>query len=57
MPGRGLDCKHAAHEDVHFSGADDQDLQNQVRAHRNEYHPELSDGDIRNIVAVTAYDK
>lgn len=57
MPGRGLDCKHEAHDDVHFSGVDDQDLQNQVRAHRDEYHPELSDGDVRNIVAVNAYDE
>ncbi len=24
---RGRDCRHDAHDDVHFSGSDDQDLE------------------------------
>jgi hypothetical protein len=55
--GRGLDCKDEAHDDIHFSGADDQDLENQVRTHRDEYHQEMSDDDVRGIVAANAYDE
>ena len=54
---RGMDCQHDAHDDVHFSGGDDQDLERQVRAHRDEYHQEMSDEDVRQIVAANAYDE
>lgn len=54
---RGLDCKDPAHDDTHFTGVDDQDLENQVRTHRDEYHQEMSDDDVRNIVAANAYDE
>jgi hypothetical protein len=54
---RGLDCIHDAHEDMHFSANDDDGLVEQVRRHRDEHHPEMSDDDVRNIVAQNAYDE
>lgn len=54
---RGLDCKDEAHDDIHFSGADDQDLENQVLKHRDEYHQGMSDDEMREIVAAHAYDE
>ena len=55
--GRGLDCQHDAHDDVHFSAGDDDDLRRQVRQHRDEYHQEMSDDDVDQIVAANAYDE
>lgn len=55
--GRGLDCQHQAHDDVHFSGSDDEDLERQVREHRDQYHQEMSDADVRQVVATGAYDE
>ena len=55
--GRALDCKDGAHDDVHFSGSDDQDLERQVRAHRDQYHQELSDDEVREVVTANAYDE
>ena len=54
---RALDCVHEAHEDVHFSGNSDEDLIEQVRRHRDQYHPEMNDDDVRQIVAANAYDE
>ena len=54
---RALDCVHDAHEDIHFTGESDDDLITQVREHRDQYHPEMSDDDVRNIVAASAYDE
>ena len=53
---RGLDCVHEAHEDIHFTGETDEDLIGQVRQHRDQYHPEMSDDDVRQVVASGAYD-
>ena len=55
--GRGMDCQHEAHDDVHFSGSDDQEIERQVRAHRDQYHEEMSDDDVREVVAANAYDE
>ena len=54
---RGLDCVDAAHEDMHFSGADDDDLVKQVKQHRDQYHPEMTDDQAREIVTANAYDE
>jgi hypothetical protein len=54
---RALDCIHEAHDDVHFTAADDDDLTRQVMSHRDEHHPELSDEQVREIVASSAYDE
>ena len=55
--GRGLDCQHEAHDDVHFSASDDEDLERQVLTHRDEYHPEMNDDDVRQVVSANAYDE
>jgi hypothetical protein len=54
---RGFDCSHEAHEDVHFSAEDDVSLIEQVRQHRDEYHREISDQQIREMVTAGAYDE
>jgi hypothetical protein len=54
---RALDCRHEAHDDVHFTAGDDEGLVEQVRRHRDEYHPEMSDDDVRQIVAQGAYEE
>jgi hypothetical protein len=54
---RAFDCVHEAHEDTHFTGETDEDLIAQVRQHRDQYHPELSDDDVRQAVAAGAYDE
>ena len=54
---RALDCSHPAHEDMHLTAADDEALLAQVMQHRDEYHPEMSDDEIRETVAQGAYDE
>lgn len=54
---RGIDCSHPAHEDMHMSGADDAELVQNVLQHRNQYHPEFSDEQIRELVTATARDE
>ncbi len=54
---RALDCVHEAHDDIHFSGADDEELVRQVMLHRDEFHPEITDEQAREMVATGAYDE
>jgi hypothetical protein len=54
---RALDCVHEAHEDMHFTGADDDDLVRQVKQHRDQYHPEMTDEQARETVMANAYDE
>jgi hypothetical protein len=54
---RAMDCKHPAHDDVHFTAATDGDLFAQMQPHRDEYHPELSDDQLRAAIAQGAYDE
>ena len=54
---RAMDCSDASHDDIHFTGADDDDLIRQVKQHRDEYHPEMNDDDVRQVVAQNAYDE
>ena len=54
---RGLDCVHPAHEDMHLSGADDDELLKKVMEHRDQYHPEFSDEQIRETVTANARDE
>lgn len=55
--GRGLDCRDQAHDDIHFSGSDDADLERQVREHRDEFHQEMSDDDVKQVVGQGSYDE
>jgi hypothetical protein len=54
---RAFDCIHEAHPDTHFTAESDEDLIAQVLQHRDQYHPEISDADLRQAVAQGAYDE
>ncbi len=54
---RALDCVHDAHDDKHLVAEDDEGLVAQVMQHRDEYHPELTDDDVQQVVAQRAYDE
>jgi hypothetical protein len=54
---RALDCVHEDHEDMHFTGADDQELTSRIREHRDQYHPEITDDEVDSLVAASAYDE
>ena len=54
---RAMDCIHEAHDDIHFTAETDDDLVEQIRRHRDEHHPELTDEQVQEIVAANAYDE
>jgi hypothetical protein len=54
---RALDCVHEAHEDMQLTAETDEDLVEQALRHRDEFHPEMTDEQIRELVAANAYDK
>ena len=54
---RAFDCVHEAHEDAHFQAETDDDLIEQIRLHRDRYHPEIGDEQIREMVTSGAYDE
>jgi hypothetical protein len=54
---RAFDCSHETHEDVHFTAETDEDLVQQIRQHRDQYHREISDEQIREMVTVGAYEE
>jgi Protein of unknown function (DUF1059) len=54
---RAFDCSHEAHEDIHFTGETDEELIEQIRQHRDQYHQEMTDEQIREMVAAGAYEE
>jgi len=55
---RAMDCSHPAHaEDAHFTADTDDDLIEQVKRHRDQYHPEITDDQVRELVTANAYDE
>jgi hypothetical protein len=54
---RAFDCSHESHEDIHFSAENDEGLIEQIRQHRDQYHPEIGDEQIREMVTAGAYDE
>jgi hypothetical protein len=54
---RAMDCSHPAHDDMHFTAASDDELFEQVSKHRDEYHMELTDDQLRETITQTAYDE
>jgi predicted small metal-binding protein len=54
---RALDCKHPAHEDVHFTASNDDELVEQVKEHIRQYHPDMTEDDARTNVSQGAYDE
>lgn len=53
---RGFDCEHPDHGKMRMSGADDDELVQNGLKHRDQYHPEFSDDQIREIVTANASD-
>ncbi len=54
---RAIDCKEPPHEEMHFTAATDDELVDQLMRHRDEYHPHVTDDQIRASVAEAAYDE
>jgi len=54
---RAIGCTGPPHEPVHFTAATDDDLVGRLMNDRDEYHPDVTDDQIRELVAQTAYDE
>jgi hypothetical protein len=54
---RAYDCIHPDHEDMHFTATTDEELIQQLLRHRDEYHPQVTDDEIRQSVMQDAYDE
>lgn len=54
---RALDCSHPAHEDIHFTAEKDDDLFRKIQEHRDQYHTEMTDDEIRQDILPNAYDE
>jgi hypothetical protein len=55
---RALDCRDPdTHDDIHFTADSDQDLMTQVQQHRDEYHRDITDEQIRELITSSAYDE
>jgi hypothetical protein len=52
-----MDCVHKDHEDMHFTGADDDELLQRISEHRDQYHPEITDEQVDELVAANAHDE
>ena len=48
---RGFDCSDPSHGKVHFSGKDDDDLVQSIKTHAATAHPDLTEGQIREMIA------
>jgi predicted small metal-binding protein len=48
---RAFDCSDPSHGKVHFTGTDDDDLVQTIKAHAATAHPDLTEGQIREMVA------
>ncbi len=51
-----FDCVLETHENAHFTAENDQSLIERIRQHCHQYHPELSDAEIREMFDAGAYD-
>lgn len=54
---RALDCVHPAHEDMHATAENDEQLIEQVRQHIAQAHPDMSPDEATEIVRESAYDE
>ena len=55
---RALDCRAPdVHDDIHFTADNDPDLIAQVQQHRDQYHDDMTDDQIKELVAAGAYDE
>ena len=51
-----FDCFLETHEDVHFTAENDDSLIEKIRQHCHQYHPEMSEEEIREMFSAGAYD-
>lgn len=54
---RALDCVHPAHEDMHATAENDEQLIEKVRQHIAQAHPDMSPDQATEIVRESAYDE
>lgn len=55
---RAMDCNDpGTHDDIHFSAENDEELFTQVQQHRDQYHQEITDDQIRQMISSDAYDE
>jgi hypothetical protein len=48
---RGFHCVDPSHGRIDFTGADDEELFGNIRAHTAEAHPDLTDSQVRDMMA------
>lgn len=48
---RGFHCVDPSHDRIEFTGADDDDLFQRIKEHTTDAHPQLTDGQIREMIA------
>lgn len=53
---RAIDCEQG-HDKIHLSGATDDELMEKVRQHATEYHPDLSEDQLRGMFDQMVYDE
>lgn len=55
---RALDCRApGTHDDMHITAGSDEELIARVQEHRDQYHDEITDDQIKDLVASSAYDE
>lgn len=53
---RAIDCDQG-HDKMHFTAENDEELLVKVKAHAAEYHPEMSEDQVKEFMAKIAYDE
>jgi hypothetical protein len=55
---RALDCSDPSthSQDMHFTAEDDEQLFTKIKKHASEYHPQMTDEGIRDVIVSNAYD-
>ena len=48
---RGVHCVDPSHDRIEFTGADDEDLFHSIKEHTTQAHPQLTDSQIREMIA------
>ncbi len=48
---KAFDCSDPSHGKMHFTGADDEELFGSIKAHADGAHPDLTDSQIREMMA------
>jgi hypothetical protein len=48
---RGFHCVDPGHDRIEFTGADDEALFQDIKAHTTQAHPQLTDSQIREMIA------